>query len=68
MSCCSHRRGPLNPSDIILLLGPVDPVKIRPRNADAADASANIPPERLLGSRRDWIKRSRRQRGRGGCG
>jgi NADPH2:quinone reductase len=40
----------LNPSDIILLLGPVDPVKIQAGGTPThPTASASIPPERMLG-------------------
>jgi NADPH:quinone reductase-like Zn-dependent oxidoreductase len=41
---------PLNPSDIILLLGPVDPVKIQAGGTPMhPTASASIPPERMRG-------------------
>jgi NADPH:quinone reductase-like Zn-dependent oxidoreductase len=41
---------PLNPSDIILLLGPVDPVKIQAGGTPTRPtASASIQPERMLG-------------------
>jgi NADPH:quinone reductase-like Zn-dependent oxidoreductase len=41
---------PLNPSDIILLLGPVDPVSIRAGGMPThPTASASIPPERMPG-------------------
>jgi NADPH:quinone reductase len=47
---------PLNPSDIILLLGPVDPVNIQAGGTPSRPtASASIPPERMPGleARRD---------------
>jgi NADPH:quinone reductase len=41
---------PLNPSDIILLLGPVDPAKIQAGGtASRPTACASIPPERMSG-------------------
>jgi NADPH2:quinone reductase len=43
---------PINPSDIILLLGPVDPATIRASGIPShPKASASIPPERMLGLR-----------------
>jgi NADPH:quinone reductase-like Zn-dependent oxidoreductase len=41
---------PINPSDIILLLGPADPVNIKAGGTPMyPTASASIPPERMLG-------------------
>jgi len=41
---------PVNPSDIILLLGPVDPVNIQAGGTPThPTASAGIPPERMMG-------------------
>ncbi len=41
---------PINPSDIILLLGPVDPLKIHAGGTPTRPtASASIPPDRMLG-------------------
>src|SRR5882762_11812883 len=41
---------PLNPSDIILLLGPIDPINIQAGGTPThPTASASIPPERMLG-------------------